>query len=481
MGEKGLNSSAAVTILALILSTAFILSTLQIRTDDSYIFLVYARNVVLGSGLVFNPGEYINGSTSALFPLLIALIAWPLQALTDEPFLLASRLLQIGSLTLICIFAWRIFVTIGVPFAAAVFPFLFLGNDLAALGIGMESFLALALLMMTLDFYVRGHLQASAIAAGFMVLARPDSVLLFVPLGAHYLWKHRCLPPPATIACFLAVVTPWVLFSWYYYGGVLPETLAAKTAQTESGRWGHGLLFLKGFSKVWQSYASLAGIIVFLSLVIIWLRRKGLELLGFSLLILWIALYFLTYAFLLNPPPYPWYYTPFVLPLAFAASLALSALIARLSEGRTRLMFESLVLSSCVVLFMISLSNTSSKPVTAKYEIYKQAALWLNQNVPEGSSLACNEVGVLGYYYTRGRIIDPLGLITKGAAEHVRNKRYAWYLAEHSPDYLVLNHPPRALLEDFHKRDWFKDKYEIAQIIRTERSAVRIYRRRVNV
>ena len=42
------------------------------QLDDAYISYRYALNLVEGRGLVFNPGEYVEGYTNLLWTLLVA-------------------------------------------------------------------------------------------------------------------------------------------------------------------------------------------------------------------------------------------------------------------------------------------------------------------------------------------------------------------------------------------------------------------------
>src|SRR3954447_11331155 len=41
--------------------------------DDAYITFRYARNLVRGAGLVYNPGDYVKGYSNSLFTLLMTL------------------------------------------------------------------------------------------------------------------------------------------------------------------------------------------------------------------------------------------------------------------------------------------------------------------------------------------------------------------------------------------------------------------------
>ncbi len=470
-----------ILLLALGLSLLFTISSFQIQTDDSFIFLAYARNLALGQGFTFNPGDHVNGSTSALFPILISIVAKIITSFAADPFVASARILQTAALTAVCFFAARLLARMGAPLGGCLFPFLFFASDLVPLGVGMESFLVLALYLVTLDLYLEDRSTASSFFAGLLLLARPDSVLLLLPLLLHFVWTKRRPPPSPALLAFAATVVPWLIFSWWYFGSIVPETLAAKAAQSESGRWGRGLLFLKGFSLVLDTYSGLAPLLAAIALFsVLATCRKYSRLAGALLLISGSALYFLVYSYIINPPAYPWYYTPFALPLALLLSLALGLLLGRLSLVPQALCLAVATLC-CALSSVQAIFVTADTAPTAKYEIYRTTAEWLNLNAPEGASVACNEVGILGYFYRKGKIIDPLGLITRGAAENVKRKRYSWYVTELKPDYLVFNNPPRAELEDFYKRPWFADLYGIEVILRTGRSSVRIYRRKPTV
>ncbi|NDC37361.1 MAG: hypothetical protein EBZ48_04840 [Proteobacteria bacterium] len=226
---------------------------------------------------------------------------------------------------------------------------------------------------------------------------------------------------------------------------------------------------------VLESYADQYGLLVILSLVAVWRFRARLNSAPFIVLLGWITLYLLVYSLILNPPAYDWYYVPFALPCAVLLSAAAALLIGAL-PSKLRCSGWVLVVLVCGSLFGGNIVRAQIAP-TAKHDIYKRAAAWLSTNAPVGAAVASNEVGVLGYYYQKGRIIDPLGLVTKGAAEHVRARRFDWYMHELSPEYVVLKHPPRAELEFFHKEEWFRQRYQRVAFLRGGKLAVRIYRR----
>jgi arabinofuranosyltransferase len=60
-----------VLLLLVLLLLAFYAWTRRFMMDDAFISFRYARNLVEGSGLVFNPGERIEGYTNFLWTLLL--------------------------------------------------------------------------------------------------------------------------------------------------------------------------------------------------------------------------------------------------------------------------------------------------------------------------------------------------------------------------------------------------------------------------
>ena len=117
-----------------------------------------------------------------------------------------------------------------------------------------------------------------------------------------------------------------------------------------------------------------------------------------------------------------------------------------------------------------------ASPIDEKSETYAAAAAWLNANAPAGAAIASAEIGVFGYHYSKGPIIDPLGLVTPGAESHIRKRRYSWYIPVYHPDYIVVKSPIRPTLENFVTKAAFLKLYgfetEIGSGFR-----VKIYRR----
>jgi hypothetical protein len=465
--------------LAFLFCLGLLLASKNIRTDDAYIFYTYAKNLAQGRGYAFNPGEYINGTTSALYTILIALIYAPAQFLPLVSAPKVGHLIGIAGLFFTLVFFTKSLLKDAFPLAALFFIPLLLANGMVYAGVGMESFLLLALLSASLFYYQENRLKLCALLLGFAALTRPDAVLFGCAILVHHVWKAKRFPNPKIFLVFFAVIFPWLVFSYLYFGTLLPQTLGAKLAQTDTARWGSGFIFLKGaWDLIKACYGNYSILIVAASFVLCMYRKSSRGAIAFFIVCLWSLFYLAAYGLILNPPAYSWYYTPLAVPAALWIALALENLLSVLSTSRARRL-AILVTLLLAIRPADLLWRRYQAPLTTKYALYKRAAAWLNQNAPPGSTLACNEVGVLGYYYTQGRIIDPLGLITAGALNHIKRRHFSWHLEVHKPDFLILNSPPRPILEDFAKEPWFQETYGLKTKVTLpyQRGSILIYQR----
>jgi hypothetical protein len=78
----------------------------------------------------------------------------------------------------------------------------------------------------------------------------------------------------------------------------------------------------------------------------------------------------------------------------------------------------------------------------AKYELYRDVAEWANRELPRGTRIATSEVGVLGYFAEKFRIVDDAGLVSHvfGPGGDLGD---AHYFRWQRPEYLLLLGDPR--------------------------------------
>ena len=244
-------------LLALLLGLTILARMNMFIQDDAFISFRYAANLAEGYGLVWNPGERVEGYTNFLWTLLMAAP----HALGFGPVIFSQMIglaLFAGSLLLTC----QIARTILHSRLAGLAAILLVGGNYTfsayATG-GLETQLQVFLITLGCLLCIRiqeqpGHPRYPwlfSLAAGLAVLTRLDSAL---PFGLLYLylifyemrnahtkrlnWKKELLPPLIIPAALLVI--PWLVWKAAYYGSLLPNTFFVKAASPS------GQIFLQG-------------------------------------------------------------------------------------------------------------------------------------------------------------------------------------------------------------------------------------------
>jgi len=213
--------------------------------DDAYISFRYAENLVEGYGLVYNPGERVEGYTNFLWTLLIAGGI----AVGCDPVVF-SQVLGLACFAATLLLAYRLAEDLlgSRPLALLVVVLLGANYTMSAYATGgletqLQATLCTAAVWLTLRLVRqsatgRGPLLALGLVTAAALLNRLDSaVFLFVlwPVAAVSVWRRAgaigkriadaawlTLPP-------LLIVGAWLLWKLSYYGDVLPNTFYAKT------------------------------------------------------------------------------------------------------------------------------------------------------------------------------------------------------------------------------------------------------------
>ncbi len=236
--------------------------------DDAFISFRYALNLVDGHGLVYNPGERVEGFTNLLWTVLLAL---PLSVGIDP--VAASTALGLGALALAVVLTGGLSAAVrtSAPGLAALAGAVMLAMDpQAALEAveGLETALHMAIVAATALVLVRelrpaqvagasdlpwhAHLGSGALL-GVLCVSRPEAPILALGLHLGLLWVPPCGEGQRRAVLLRAVVAavPVVLvlaaltgFRLVYYGELLPNTFYAKTGGQAVERglgyvWGH--------------------------------------------------------------------------------------------------------------------------------------------------------------------------------------------------------------------------------------------------
>jgi hypothetical protein len=208
----------------------------NIGSDDAYIHLQVARNVVSGHGWGLNVDTPVNLSSSPAFTLLVVLVS----AATAHIIPIMQAISCVASTTgLLLIYRTVRDETGSEPLGLLSEASAALSCDLWRWnGTMMEAsiaFLAVALLL----FLLRkrqlslGKSFGTGIVVGLAILLRPELLLAAVvsPLIAALYSKPRQRIASAAIvlAAAVTVVAPWAIFAQHQFHSILPTTFSAKS------------------------------------------------------------------------------------------------------------------------------------------------------------------------------------------------------------------------------------------------------------
>ena len=449
----------------------------NVKQDDAYIFFTYAKNISEGNGYVFNSGEKINATTSPLYTLLVTSLNFVTGKTNIEKIPIIGYSIGVLSLLVLVFYCFSILEISRHKIASYIFPLLLLANPLIRNSSGMETYFALMLSILVVYYYLSNKYELATLFAGLAILARYDSFLLVLIILLHYIVSNKKFPPYRTFLIFFSIIVPWFLFSYFYFGNFLPSTFKIKIYQQTLGYWGKGLLFIKGFVTAVPGGIPVFVLALFIfSAALVYIFFNNREIIKenyFRIILFWTILYFIIYGFILNPPPYPWYYTIFCIPFGLVLSIAIESILKNVSARYHFILI--LFLFWCGLILPI---RTYLEPVTPKYSAYYKTAKYLNSIAPENSSVAIDEIGILGFYYEKGRIIDLLGLVNPQAINFLKDKNYLGMIDYYKPDYLVIDYPRRPLYENFVGDRDFANKYSRISIISGSGKSVEIFQKK---
>lgn len=211
--------------------------------DDAFISFRYADHLVEGSGLVWNPGERVEGITNLLWTLMVALFRMP----GFDPVHSAAILCTL-SFAMALWALYRLETSRGrLPVATWIFSLLPDVVIWAEGGLETMMFTAQALWMAERLFSstpVARREWTAGILGGALLLIRPDGALVAGVLGLAYAWMQ-----PARVQSALRVLAPIAVaqiavtaFRLGYYGDWLPNTFYAKSAA--DAYWGQGVTYV---------------------------------------------------------------------------------------------------------------------------------------------------------------------------------------------------------------------------------------------
>ncbi len=399
--------SAGVLTAALV---AFLIQALSMGLclqDDAFISLRYARHFVEGLGLVYNPGEAVEGYTNFLWTALASL-----PFLTGWDPLLFMRLCGIaaGLAGLLATGALARSVSGQTPFAAvfavalaASLPF-FAAE--AAMGLETTAFAALGAFAIAAYLAERANearWPLSALLLAAAALTRPEGLLVALMVFASELlagrWRKTRFWSRGLL--FGIPVAAHLVFRIAFYGDIVPNTFHAKV--------GSGLDMLARGSHYTGEFLLAAAPLVLLALAgaAVLLRAVQQKRPAGWLLLIVVPLSYLAYVAYVGGDYKPTYRF-FALPSLFLAALGGRAL-AWMAARQRMAASGALLVAAALLVWQGGPARTFAAWREEVLPVHTEAGQWLGTHLARGSWLATGNAGVIPYF-SRLRTIDMYGL-----------------------------------------------------------------------
>jgi hypothetical protein len=464
---------AVIAVMALLACLIFYLNR-QFFHDDAYITLRYARNLLGGNGIVWNPGEYVQGYTNFLFLVLIVLLG-----LLGVDLYWASRILGLFA------------------FCALVLGLLYFQHGRSRFGSYHPLDMIPVLLVSTaaplivwsiggLEGPLFSLLVSVAMLSFLLALRAPASTWLLITSGVLYSLAFLTRPDgavfiAATLVCLpllmrekrmqhlalfllpcLGIILPFLVWQFWYYGDIVPNTFYAKAGVPSIYKITAGLEYLSEYALT----PPFLLLLCFPALLYMLVRRRLDAQLGYLSVMIVSYLLFLLYAGGDHMTSYR-----LMLPLIPAVAYLLYRVLKVTVRPDRRL---TVVLIYLVALFLAAtqLLNRELNPLGESGGSRQGTIVgkYIRDHWPQGSLVALNTAGSTPYYAEDYRYIDMLGLNDRQIARRsVEELVLPWqrepghakgdgdYVLSRRPDYIILG-PSRGTLVT---EPWFLTDLEL--------------------
>ena len=503
-------------VLLLIFFALCAIHLVNATTDDAFITFRYATNEAHGEGVVFNPGERVEGYSNFLFAQILSLLI--ASGLTGFPHGLLIWAKALGLVSgLLCVIVVQKAASLtnpgrNLPLVVAMLSSILLCTSpqfIAWTVGGLETSFCALLVALAQFFNIRvilsqkdaqGDYSRLYVLAGFFYLlaslTRPEIPILFaaafLTTVVHFIRQRRRLSSLLPgLAVYLVPYAGFITWRYYYYGDIFPNTFYAKATGGGEAQLADGLRYF-GFG-----IATVLGPLLLLCLVPLLIRRKitetsskGGELCGpnanaigtagrdrrptsrqarqaywflmwqlvaMSIFIIycggdWMGRYRL--------------FVPVMPALVLMAQIGATLLwmkfdtAGRGETARRRWSVAMIIIIVGVFAYHIAdVMLVAEKPSglvcrdLLNREYYAVAKM-MHQRIPPNATVALGEAGLIPYY-SRVRVIDMRGLTDRYIA-HLKGKAHAKF----KPMYVFHRKPDYILLVDVTGRTWCEHNYE---------------------
>ena len=467
---------AGTRALSWVTGICFLLSTLTISLavlknhgfplDDSWIHQVFGRNAAAFGVPGFIPGVATAGSTSTLWPWIVAANYRFFAGLNASTYLLAVNIVCLATIIAVLFRAAvrdqlrpvEILLMAAVPAIT--------GNLVWLIATGMEHLLFIAMAFLAAHYwYAKGQQRWQAVLAGVCcgvsIATRPEA-LVFVPLFLIAGWRigrsHRDLLSFALLCLLFCGLVAWSN-AWTSHS-LMPATLAGRRWLFFTHPTAAAVTHLVPFVLSWADHVATFFFGVGVTRRTVWL--VAIALLAAALagiirlvrahsyctlfLVLLAVANFAIYAALLPTAGQGMRYQAmlliFVFPLIGLGGLEFIEQVTRWMARTPRYsrVVDSLVAVPVFVLALVSLFNwyrITDVGIQHINSTHVRMGKWLAANLPHGTPVASLDIGAIGYF-GEVRIIDLGGLTDPDFLPYLYSGNVASYLRARAIQFVVL-------------------------------------------
>lgn len=470
---------AVALVYACLLAVAILWVNRHFYHDDAYITLRYAQNSLHGVGFVWNAGEYVQGYTNFLLLVLVRGLAS-----LGLDLVVASRVVGIaaylGLLGVMIAFARQTKKEAsGVPVWHLPIIVVLTASPLLVWSIGgLETVLfsllvaAAYFVLLARDLSLQQPVQGLVVGVllGLGYLTRPDAAVFITVVLVWMLTTTLISRQPSwtTLASYIvgvtAIVLPYSIWQFSYYGDIVPNTFYAKAGIPLIIRLSRSVPYV--FRHIFGS-----GILYVLPIalfgVAIWQRNWNAKhsclmfsILGYAAYVVWAGGDHMRAFRLLAP----------VIPLA---GMLLSSLLSRVIPAERKYLVNVVTLLLLVVpTFQLVYHSINFDELDLAAIRGRSVGLYIQEAWPAGSLVALHTAGSTPYYAPSHRYIDMLGLNDPTIAmRQIRKPTISWqlipghykgdgkYVLSRRPDYIILGGAEGTVCD----RPWFLSDLELCQ------------------
>ncbi len=412
-------------------------------SDDALITLRYAQNLAAGHGFVYNPGEFVLGTTTPLYTLLMTI-----PALFRVDLMVSAIFFNILFDGLSTVLFWKALEKGGFPRTSRLWLTLAFASNPVLLRwsvYGMETSLLVFLAFLTAWWFWNGKYFLAGITGSLILLTRPDGGLFLIALFLTHSFFSISTPaffrPWKWVLGLALPLVTWLSFSHAYFHALLPQSILSKkiiygmTPPSLSAVLNLG----RGF---WLLPAALLGMFLLMRSIP---ERKHTLPAFFSrwavTFMIWALLLVAFFALARAPAHlYEWYRVPLFAALSVLVAAAFPPLPTPLTQPR-------IIATLCLVPLVLFLASPFAgmlirgpKQQSEKSTfMHLSVGRWLRENTAPNATVMAGNIGYIGFYSGR-RILDNVGLVSPEVLPLLIEYRgkASPLIEAFKPDYLAL-------------------------------------------